>query len=403
MMLTRRLWLLVSLALLGCQTVSDAPSDGTAAVPIFDGHADFAIHYARAEPAWSVSAHDISVALPGQADVLRWREGGVYGALATVASDRGPGGRDQFPRLLAALDWLDALAARHQADIAIARSLAELRRAREEGRIALIPAVEGGDQIDGSLDNLRTLHARGVRSMLIVYDHHNDLGDGAMILEQSPAVARQSNGGLSELGRNVVAEMNRLGMLVDLSHAAEETVHEALSVSSAPIIFSHSAARALADTPRNLSDATLRLVRANGGIVMVPLAPYLITTDHWRWWSSGERRYAELVAAHPGDEAAVQRGMEEWDGANPQPTVAVAQVADQIDHIARVAGPDHVGIGSDFDGMGQFAIGGLEHSGKLQALIEELRRRGWPQARLEALGGGNFERVLARVEAAAGR
>ena len=398
-----RLWLLASLTLFGCQTVQDEGPGGTNVVPIFDGHSDFAIHYARAEPAWSVAAHDIAAQLPGQSDVPRWRAGGVYGALATVASDRGPGGQDHFPRLLVSLDWLDALAARHSRDISVVGSLAELRQARRAGRIGLMPAIEGGDQIDGSLDNLRRAYARGVRSMLIVYDHHNTLGDGAMVLEQSRAAASAPNHGLSDLGRRVVAEMNRLGMLVDLSHASDQTVHEALAASSAPVIFSHSAARSLADTPRNLSDESLRLLRANGGIVMVPLAPYLITTDHWRWWLSGESRYAELVAGHPGDEAVVERGMAEWDRSNPQPVVTIAHVADQIEYVARIAGPDHVGIGSDFDGMGQFAIPGLDHSGKLQSMIAELRRRGWSEARLRALGGANFERVLARVEQIANR
>ncbi len=357
----RPLRLIACLGLLGCQTTVENV-DHLAVTPVFDGHSDLAIHFARAQPPWSASAYDISQRLPGQADVPRWRAGGIYGALTTVASDRGPSETDHFPRLLVSLDWLHALVTRHPADLALVGSLAELRRARGQGRIALIPAIEGGDQIDGSLENLRTAHRRGVRSMLIVYDHHNELGDGAMVLQQSKSVARRANNGLSPLGRRVIAEMNRLGMLVDLSHASEETVHQALSLSGAPVIFSHSAARALADTPRNLSDETLRRLRSNGGIVMVPLAPYLITTEHWRWWDAGERRYAELQAAHEGDAAAVGRGMEEWDSRNPRPQVWVSQVADQIEHIARVAGAEHVGIGTDFDGMGDFAIDGLEHA-----------------------------------------
>lgn len=399
-MVGRRLSCLAACLLAGCQMHDSERPRAVAVVPIFDGHSDFAIHYARAEPAWSITAHDIAAALPGQADLPRWRQSGVYGMLATVASDRPPGAGPHFDRLAVSLDWLGALAARHSGDILWVRSLAELRRTRNDGRIGLMAAIEGGDQIDGSIANLRTAFARGVRSMLIVYDHHNALGDGAMVLEQSAAIASPANGGLSAFGREVVAEMNRLGMLVDLSHASEATARHAMAASTAPVIFSHSAARALADTPRNLSDETLRAVRENGGIVMVPLAPYLITTEHWRWWSSGERRYVELVASHPGDEAAVGHGMEEWDRANPRPTVTVAHVADQIEHVARLAGDDHVGIGSDFDGMGQFSITGLEHAGHLQALIAELRRRGWTERRLEKLGSGNFERVLARVEAA---
>lgn len=388
--------------LASCQTAAEVASSRSLArqVPVFDGHSDVAIHYYQAEPRWSVAALDISQGLPGQADVPRWRAGGIYGALTTVASDLPLGATGHFPRLLASLDWFDALTAHHSADLVAVRTLAELRGARRSGRIALIPAIEGGEQIDGSLDNLRTAYRRGVRSMLIVYDHHNDLGDGAMTLEQSHAIARRPHGGLSPLGRLVISEMNRLGMMIDLSHAAETTMHEALALSQAPVILSHSAARGRADTARNLSDETLRRVRRNGGVVMVPLVPYLTTTEHWRWWSSGEARYAALVAGHPGDEAAVRGGMEAWDQLNPEPEVTVTHVADQIEYIAHLAGYAHVGIGSDFDGMGQYTVKGAEHAGKMQALFSELRRRGWTRQKLEALGRGNFERAFGAVEIA---
>jgi len=371
-------------------------------IPIFDGHNDLAIHFLRARPAWSLDSHDLSVRLAGQTDIPRWRAGGVGGALVTVASDRATGDRDHFSRLLVSLDWFDALVRRYPAEVVPARSVADLRAARRSGRIALMPAIEGGYQLNRSLDNLRVAYARGVRSMTIVYDHHDTIGDGAMVLEQSRAVAATSSGGLSPFGRAVVAEMNRLGMLVDLSHAAESTARQALELSRAPVIFSHSGSRVLADTPRNLSDETLRALAANGGIVMVPLAPYLTTTAHWRWWASGEARFAALQTAHPGNNVAVERGMAEWDAANPQHAVTLAHVADQIEHVARVAGYDHVGIGTDFDGMGSHVIPDLADTTRLPALFAELARRGWSTTQLDSLAGGNFERVLARVEAIAG-
>lgn len=372
-----------------------------ARTPVFDGHADLAIHYLRASPPWSLDAHDLRARLPGQADLPRWRTGRVGGALVTIGSDRPPGAGDHFPRLLASLDWFDGLIARYRDDISKVSTAAELRAARESGRMALIPAIEGGDQIDNSLENLRAAYRRGVRSMLIVYDHNNAIGDGAMVFGSSRAISAPRHGGLTPFGRALVAEMNRLGMLIDLSHAAEETALQAIAVSRAPVIFSHSGARAIADTPRNLSDETLHALRENGGIVMVPLVPYLTTTAHWRWWSSGEARYAELAAAHPDDEVVIERGMAEWDAANPQPEVTIGHVADQIEHIARVAGHDHVGIGTDFDGMGSFVIRDLADASHLPALFAELARRGWTQVRLEALAGGNFERVFAQAEALA--
>lgn len=395
---------LISVLCAACQTppASREPSSMAAQAlrdnPIFDGHSDLAIHYLRANPAWSVDAHDITARLPGQADVPRWRAGHISGALTTVASDQPLGASEHFPRLLASLDWFDALIQRHGAQLVRAGSVSDLRAARRAGRIGLIPAIEGGEQIDGSLENLRAAYARGVRSMTIVYDHHGAIGDGAMVLEQSRAVASEPHGGITAFGLAVIGEMNRLGMLVDLSHAAETTALQAIDASRAPVIFSHSAARALADTPRNLSDETLRALERNGGIVMVPFAPYLTTSAHWRWWSSGEAHYAMLQRQHPGDESAIRRGMAEWDRLNPQPQVTLSHVADQIDHIARVAGHDHVGIGSDFDGMGDFSIADLADASRLPALFAELARRGWTARQLRALASGNFERVMSRVE-----
>lgn len=397
----------LSLLLVGCQAArtgepaSAGASPVTVRLAIFDGHNDLAIHYMRARPVWSLNSHDLAVRLPGQSDIPRWRVGGVSGALITIASDRAPDDRDHFSRLLASLSWFDALVRRYPAHVVQARSSTDLRAARRSRRIALMPAIEGGYQLDGLLDNLRIAYARGVRSMTIVYDHHDAIGDGAMALEQSRAAARAPHGGLSPFGSELVAEMNRLGMLVDLSHAGEATALQALEVSRAPVIFSHSGSRVLADTPRNLSDDTLRALTANGGIIMVPFAPYLTTTANWRWWASGEARFAELQAAHPGDEGAVQRGMADWDAANPQPEVTLAHVADQIEYIARVAGHDHVGIGTDFDGMGSHVIPDMADVTRLPALFAELARRGWSTAQLGALASGNFERVLARAEAIA--
>lgn len=368
--------------------------------PVIDGHSDFAIHYLRKQ--WSFDDLDIEKGLPGQADVKRWREGGVNGALATVGSDLAPGSRQHFPRVMVSLDWFDALIQRHQRSLAAARSGSDFDQATKTGKIALMAAIEGGDQLDGSLEHLRSAFARGVRSVGIVYDHHNSIGDGAMAMPSSTKIAAPANGGLSSFGRQFVEEMNRIGMIVDLSHAGERTALDALRLSKAPVIFSHSAARRLADTPRNVSDEVLREVARNGGVVMVPLVPYLITTEHWRWWSAGEARYAELESQFR-DEASISRGMADWDAANPQPDVDVRRVADQIAYVARVAGKNHVGIGTDFDGMGSFSINGLSDASAIPKLLDELRARGWSSDDLQKLARGNFLRVLRTVESVAER
>ena len=373
----------------------------TALPAIIDGHADFAIHYSN--KGWATADYDIERELPGQADVPRWRAGGIDGMLATVGSDLGPGSAGHFPRVLVSLDWFDALIARHRGALSRALTVDEFAAAERDGTIALMPALEGGDQIDGSLENLRTAYARGVRSMGIVYDHHNDIGDGAMAMPSSSGVAAPSSGGLTPFGRQVVAEMNRLGMLIDLSHASESTCLEVLGLTRAPVIFSHSGSRALADTPRNLSDKVLSAVAANDGIVMVPLVPYLTTTENWRWWLSGESEYARLVAEFGEDSEAIDRGMTAWDTANPQPKVTVSQVADQVAYVARIAGIDHVGIGSDFDGMDSFVIADLNDASKMRALLDELIKRGWSEENLRKLARGNVLRVIKAAQAQAAR
>ena len=384
----------------GCSAVPD-PSAGPAAVahgvlaqhPVVDGHNDFARHYLAATPPWSLSALDIEARLPGQSDVPRWRSGRIGATLVTVGSDLGPGATQHRGRLLASVEWFDALARRHEDALMKALTPHDLAQAQVSRRVAMIMAIESGDQLDGSLDQLRELHARGLRAITLVYHHHNALGDGAMVFGRSAEVARPPAGGLTPFGRQVVDEMNRLGMLIDLSHAADATTMDVLALSQSPVIFSHSNARALTDTPRNLSDETLRAVTANGGIVMVSFVPYLSADAHWKWWSAGEARYAELVAAHGADRGLIATAMRAWDESHPQPPVTLAAVADHIEHVARVAGEDHVGIGSDFDGMDGFVVAGLEDATAVPALFAELARRGWSEARLAKLARGNFVRV----------
>lgn len=395
----RRLGLLIlgaaCLASCASQLGSREPS-ATEHPQIIDGHVDFVVHFLIRD--WSVDALDIERSLPGQADAARWREGGVNEALTTVGSDKEAGSEEHFPRVLVALDWLDALVERHSRALMLAGSAEDFDEAAEQGRIALMPALEGGDQLDGSLSNLREAHRRGLRSMVIVYDHHNEIGNGAMAMPASATIATNPHGGLSSFGRELIAEMNRLGVVIDLSHAAEPTAIQTIQLSKAPAIFSHSGARTLADTPRDLSDRVLREVRANNGIVMVPLAPYLTTTAHWQWWLEGEQRFAELASKY--DQVGVSGAMARWDAQIPEPAVTISNVADQVDYIARVAGKNHVGIGTDFDGMGMgsFGVPHLNEAAALPALLDELKRRGWSSSELYNLTRGNLLRVLRQVQ-----
>lgn len=369
-----------------------------ARAPIFDGHNDLAIHFASEQPIWSLQRLNLAQ-LPGQSSLAKWHAGRVGGALVTTGSTLEPGAPSHYPSLQRSFAWFDAMVALHPDTVAKVVSLTELRAARRGSKVGLIMAAEGGEQIDQSLHNLRDAYARGVRSMGIVYNDHGAIGDGALPGRNS----KPPSGGLTPFGRSVVAEMNRLGMIVDLSHAAEATANQAILASRAPVLFSHSGARQITDTPRNLSDETLRHVRQRDGLVMVPLVPYFTSASHARWWEAGEANHARLQKEYPGDPERVRQESARWDQENPAPAVGVPDVADHIEHIARVAGHEHVGIGSDFDGMGSHVIPALADASLLPALFTELARRGWSRHRLELLASRNFERLLAAVEDAARR
>ena len=374
------------------RTVAQAALEGA---PIFDGHNDLAIHFAREQPIWSLERLNLTN-LRGQSNLATWQAGRVGGALVTTGSTLEPGAPGQYASLRRSFDWFDAVAAAHHDQVAKVTGANELRAARGAGKIALIMAIEGGEQLEQSLVNLRDAHDRGVRSIGIVYNDHGAIGDGAL-----PDPDSRPSGGLTPFGRSVIAEMNRLGMIVDLSHAAELTANQAIRFSRAPVLFSHSGARGVTGTPRNLSDETLRLVRQYRGLVMVPLVPYLVSSDYARWWNAGEANYARLQKQFPDDPERVNRESARWDEENPAPTVRIADVANHIDHVARIAGHAHVGIGTDFDGMGSHVIPALADASTLPALFEELARRGWSQQQLELLAGRNFERLFGAVERAA--
>lgn len=367
--------------------------------PIMDGHEDFAIHWAKADPPWSAPpALDFAKGMPGQVDIARLREGRVGASLVTLGSDLEPGQPGHLSRVLVSFDWFDALLRLHP-QLRRAGTTAEIDAAARAGQLALVPALEGGDQIEGSLTALQALHQRGLRAMTLVYDHDNDLGEGANAFVQSARLRRPGRG-LTDLGREAVAEMNRLGLIVDLSHAAGSTAAEVIAFSRAPVIFSHSNARALCDSPRNVSDEVLRLLAEKGGIIMLTPVPYLTTDAYWKWWDAGERHYAALKARAraTGDERVLKDGMEEWDRANPQPQATLSQFADQVEYASRIVGEDHVGIGSDFDGMGAYRVEGLEDVSQLPALFAELARRGWSEAKLRKLSSENFLAVWRKIE-----
>jgi membrane dipeptidase len=276
-----------------------------------------------------------------------------------------------------------------------AYTAADVRRAHAAGRIGSLLGMEGGHAIENSLGALRAYYALGVRYMTLTHNVTLDWADAAMDSAR--------HGGLTNFGKEVVREMNRLGMLVDLSHVSPGGMSDALDVSEAPVIFSHSSARALTDVPRNVPDSILRRLPANGGVVMVTFVPGFVSraiVDH------GARQRDVLGDAQrrfPGDTAAVAREVARWLAVNPAPRATLADVADHIEHVRRVAGADHVGLGSDFDGTGNNLPVGLEDVSTFPALLAELSRRGWTEADLRKLAGENILGAMARAEQVAGR
>jgi membrane dipeptidase len=262
------------------------------------------------------------------------------------------------------------------------------------GKIGSLLGLEGGHAIENSLALLRTYYDMGARYMTLTHNVTLDWADAALDTAK--------HHGLTPFGREVVREMNRLGMLVDLSHVSPGTMSSALDVTEAPVIFSHSASRALVDHPRNVPDSILARLPKNGGVVMVPFVTSFVS----KAVKDDDDALAAATAAakkqHPSDSAAAQREVDAWRKAHPRPEATIAQVADHIEHVRKVAGVDHVGIGSDFDGITDNVVG-LEDVSKYPALFAELARRGWTDEDLAKLADGNVLRVLKQAETVAAR
>lgn len=383
--------ILIALTTVSCARVAPARVQARfAEIATVDGHNDFIGRFITGDSLLDVDAYDFRQTT-GQTDLERWRAGGVAGSFVTVA---GAYQDDVDAGMRATLDLLARLAARYPERLTLARTAADVRAAQSSGKVALIPHIEGGEQLGGSLERLRTYHALGVRSIGLTWNRTNDLADAANDTVRW--------GGLSSLGEAVVREMNRLGVLIDLSHAADQTVLDVLALSQAPVFFSHSSARALTNTHRNVSDDILRRLAAAGGVVMVTFVPYLTTPAYAAWYAKGEAVWDSLRTARGDDRAAATTAMQEWEAAQPPPLVTLKAVADHIDHVRRVAGVDHVGIGSDFDGMFSH-VTGLQDVSTFPALFEELTRRGWTREDLRKVASENILRVMAEVERVAAR
>jgi membrane dipeptidase len=361
---------------------------------LIDGHNDlpWEIRTSSTAPR-DVAAYDLRHPTPGDTDLARLRSGGVGGQFWSVyvpGEDKALGyAREQLEQI----DIARRMIARYPDALALVVTADEAEDAWRRGRIASLLGMEGGHAIENSLGALRAYHDLGVRYMTLTHNVTLDWADAA---NDAPR-----HGGLTRFGEEVVREMNRLGMLVDLSHTSPGTMDDALRVAEAPVIFSHSSARALCDVPRNVPDDILRRLPANGGVVMVTFVAGFVSQEFARAFAPLAREY-EKRTADMTDAAARQRVYEELTRRFQAPVVTIGQVADHFDHIRKVAGVDHLGIGADYDGNTQWPAG-LEDVSRYPWLFAELIRRGWSDADLKKVAGGNVLRALRGAEATARR
>jgi membrane dipeptidase len=361
--------------------------------PLIDGHNDlpWTIREQTSGPR-DVERYDLRGHVGGHTDLARLGRGMVGAQFWSVYI---PGEiRDSgYARIqLEQIDIARRVIARYPDKLAPALTAADIEREFKRGRIASFLGMEGGHAIENSLGALRAYHALGARYMTLTHNVTLDWADAAL------DTAR--HGGLTEFGREVVREMNRLGMLVDLSHVAPSTMSDALDVSEAPVIFSHSSARGLVNHPRNVPDSILARLPKNGGVVMVTFVPDFVSSEVAAWAQALDQETRRLGTT--ADTAERRRAVDAWTAAHPRPQATLAQVADHIEHVRRVAGVDHVGIGSDFDGIEHVPVG-LEDVSTFPALFAELVRRGWSDADLRKLAGENLLRVLREAESVARR
>jgi len=364
------------------------------AVPMFDGHNDYPWEV-RERAGKDPARLDIrGTRTDTMTDIPRLRQGGVGAQFWSVYVPASLAGQQAVTAALEQIDIVHRMIARYPDDFALALTADDVQRSFTEGRIASLIGMEGGHAIDSSLGALRMFARLGARYLTLTHSKNVPWADSATDTPQ--------HGGLTKFGEQVVGEMNRLGMLVDLSHVSEETMEDALRVTRAPVIFSHSSVRAICDHPRNVPDAILRQLPKNGGVVMVSFVPGFTTPEASAWDAAQEAEYARLEMITTKDASAVKAALAVWVAEHPKPRVTLAQVADHIDHVRSVAGVDHVAYGSDFDGISS-APAGLEDVSKFPALTAELLRRGYTELEVKKVLGLNLLRVMRAAEAAAVR
>lgn len=363
------------------------------ATPLIDGHNDLPgqleDNYKRSVEGLASGTDQRKV--PLMTDMARLHQGRVGAQFWSVFINSSVHGDAAIRETLQEIDVVDRMVHAYPADLEMAYTADDIVRIHREGKVASLIGIEGGHQIGGSLAALRQFYRLGARYMTLAHFTNSEIADSAT---DDPKWD-----GLSPFGRVVVGEMNRIGMLIDLAHVSAKTMTDAIALSKAPVIFSHSSARAINDHPRNVPDDVLRLLPANGGVVMVNFYSGYVSEADRKWnaeEAAEEARLKDLLVGRPKEREAA---LDAWKKANPEPKATVAEVADHIEHIVKVAGHDHVGIGGDLDGIPyDEAPAGMNSVSGYPLLFAELVRRGWSDEDLAKLAGGNVLRAMRQAE-----
>ena len=394
---TRLLFLGASALVAGTRLAGQAPRESPEArvarvldsTPLIDGHNDFLFKVWNRH--WTADSFDFSRPMADfMSDLPRLRRGRVGAQFWAVHVPVQP----EFPHPFSSAQPQLALfreMARRYPDFVPALTADDIVRLSKQGKVASLLGIESGHIIENSIANLRTLYAAGARYMTLTHWRNTEWADAS--------TDKPVHRGLTRHGEAIVREMNRLGMMVDLSHVSDLTMRHALRVSRAPVIFSHSSIRHFSDHPRNVPDDILREVGKKGGLVMINFDAWFIHQPTKDWYGARDRIAPNFDPNRRlmGDSAMATDSITRWEKAHPVPLPTIAQVADHFDYVRRMIGAEHVGFGSDFDGTDYNPIG-LDDVGAFPAVLVELARRGWSDRELAMVAGGNLLRVMRQVE-----